>query len=436
MALLFTGFAYGAGNHLRPRSGLAHASLLETDGPAPVATSWIGVSRRSKGTSTVELPAAWAVEPATVPNGTEALLPPTGPGRSGVAARLALASGEFGVLKASGPVALPGRLEVTASSVTDGVATGTVRNGLAFPVEEVVVFLGSSRTRVGRLEAGQRRDWTINVASDKAGFDPSGFDTWQRFSSASGRDGAVNLALWEAGRADLGVDQSSPGTAVAVGWTRQWQPTFTVDGRERAAPGRTAVVGRSAVTAGGGRVTDLALRREIVRGPFPGPFGFNDGSVGEPTVVKFTLPDGAAVPPGGFVLHSGFATSSLEVWQNGAWQALGFGGFGVKGGVVVFPGGKRIIGMPAPAPGFTPTTTTVPLPPPVAVPDPSGKPGLQVPSTAMPMPMPLPAGPAQGGGFDWPVPAGAVSNGVVYLRLRIDPSSFSGDSTFTLGATG
>jgi hypothetical protein len=457
LAVMFTGFAFGTGNHLRPASGLAHATLLETDGPSPVATSWVGVSRRTAGTTTVELPGAWAVEPTQAVDGSGLRLPTTAPGRDGPSARLPLAGGEFGVLKASGPVSLPGRLEVTAASADDGAAAGTVRNGLPFAVDEVVVIIGSTRTRpLGRLESGQQLDWTIAGATDR-NFDPSGSDTWQRFSGPR-PDDTVNLALWQSSQPDIGLDQPSAGTAVAVGWTRQWRPTLTVGGRERSAPGRTAVVGRAPVTITGGHVTDLAVRSEVVRGPFPGPFGFDGGSTGEPTVVKFTLPDGAAAPQG-LMLHSGINTPGLEVWQDGAWQALPSGAFSLKNvpggpGVIVMPDGKRIIGGPAPPP-FTPMTTMPPpLPPavapptmPIAPPGPAG-PSLAVPvpttmvfggpgpGGVVPAPMAVPGGGVQGGTFEVPIPAAAVNGGVVYLRLRIDMSSWSGDSTFTLGAAG
>jgi hypothetical protein len=445
LAVVFTGFAFGTGNHLRPGSGLAHATLLETDGPTPEATSWVGVSRRTAGTTTVELPAAWAVEPTDAIDGSGLHLPTTIPGRDGPSARLPLPGGGFGVLKASGPVSLAGRLEVTASSAGDGAAAGTVRNGLPFAVDEVVVLIGSARGRVGRLEPGQQGPWTIDTAAaGNVSFDPSGFDIWQRFSGPR-PDDTVNLALWQSGQSDLGLTEASPGTAVAVGWTRGWQPTFTVDRRERSVPGRTAVVGRSRVTITGDRLTDLALRREIVRGPFPTPFGFDgNGAGGEATVVKFTLPDGAAVPPQGLTLHSAISATSLEVWQNGAWQPLPFAALGPKGvpGVMVMPGGRIIGGTAPPPPPFTPMTTMPPMaPPPVAPPGLAAPPVAVVVPTTMVFSGPgpggvLPAGIAPGGSFAVPIPAAAVNGGVVYLRLQLDLTSFSGDSTFTLGAAG
>ncbi len=358
LALLFTGVAWAGGNQLRPGAGLAHASLLNTDSQGAVATSWVGFTRRQAGTAQVDLPAGWTVEPAQR-NGIGSL-PTSGPASAaagaggsgaggsagpGITTRLPLASGEFGLLKASGPVSLPGRLEVTASAVAgaagDQQLRGTVRNGLPFPVHQVVVFAAGARVSVGDLAPGQSQDWTADTTNRS--FDPSGWDIWgQQFNGRFGeQDGPVNLALWQTAATDTLLDERRATGVFAVGWTREWRPDLSVDGRPQAAPGRTAVLGRAAVTSPDGRVAPLAVRREVVRGPFPSFFKGVDFGSGESTVVKFTLPPG--VDPAGrrLVLKSSMALSAVEVWKDGAWQPLG--GF-VNGpnGVMVF-GDKRAI---------------------------------------------------------------------------------------------
>lgn len=260
-------------------------------------------------------------------------------------------------------------------------------------------------------------------------------------------DGLVNLALWQSAQADLGQDGDPSGTALAVGWTREWEPAFKVDGNERRAPGRTAVVGRAPVTAVDGRLTDMAIDIDVVRGPAINPFhGRFAGAVngGEPSLVKVTLPagyvsppappDGRRLPPGRggrhLALRSTLPLSAVAVWHDGAWQHLEVP-FGVndldavlrfKRGIAINGGGIAI--QPALPPGAV-TTTTAPLPPDLA-------PGaVPVP----PRPVPFPAdGVLRAGGFpvDVALPEGVGTGGVVFLRLVVDQTSLSGDATFSL----
>lgn len=459
LALLFTGVAWAGGNQLRPGAGLAHATLLETDTQGTVATSWVGFTRRQGGTARVDLSAGWTLEPAQR-NGI-ASLPTSGPasagtgpggaGGPGTTTRLPLASGEFGLLKASGPVSLPGRLEVTASAPGDQQLRGTVRNGLAFPVHQVVVFAGGARVSVGDLAPGQSQDWTADITNRS--FDPSGWDIWghQINGPFGDQEGPVNLALWQTAATDSLMDERLATGVIAVGWTREWRPELAVDGRPQAAPGRTAVLGRAAVASPDGRVAPLAVRREVVRGPFPSFFKGVDFGSGESTVVKFTLPPG--VDPAGrrLVLKSSMALSAVEVWKDGAWQPLG-GFFNGPNGVVVF-GDKRAIirgGI-----GFDVVddadaiarrlkglgaVPAVPVPTTVAVPAPDGAP-VPVPVTgpvfSVPPPVAVP-GFAPGivggaGAAEVILPDGSVTGGVVFIRLTLDPSMMSPDAVLTVG---
>ncbi|MDQ3945585.1 MAG: hypothetical protein M3357_10630 [Actinomycetota bacterium] len=388
LAVAFTVLAYAAGNQLRPGSGLAHTSLLETDSRGAVATTWIGFTRRQAGPATVDLPAGWALEPT----GSDGFggMPASGPGQAGVEARLQLDSGEFGFLKAGGPVPLRGRLEVTAATPADGQAAGTVRNGLPFALDHVVVFAGPGRAEVGRLDPGEQRDWS--TGPDQQFFDPSGFDVWARTQQFPvSDDSPVNLALWQSSHQDLGLEPGGPGRALAVGWTRDWRPAVTIDGEQRAAPGRTAVLGASPVTAAPGRVTDLAVRREVVRGPFPGIFGW-DGNFrpGDSTVVKFTLPAGVSTDRR-LVLRSGLSASDVSVWQDGTWQpqpVFGVGGIGMGPGVVIDDLKRRLI-----IGGQGNLVLPDPQPPSFNLPDPAGPQTtttFSAPIPAVPRPLPIP----------------------------------------------
>ena len=362
--------AYGAGNQLRPGAGLAHGTVLETRASGPVATSWVALTRRNAGTAKVALPSGWAIKGSVSNNGNG--FGPATPlltvGDSGPEAQLPLASGEFGVFKAAGPAPVTGRLEVTASSAADGQAGGTVRNGLPFALDEVVVLVDGHSTRVGRLSPGEQKQWSVAGARV---FDPSGSDAW---ASEMGfrSDGLVNFSLWQSAQDDLGQDGDPTGTALAVGWTRDWEPEFTVDGRDRRAPGRTAVVGRAPVTATGGRITDMTVAADVVRGPSLNPFHgkfIGNNNTGEASVVKLTLPPG---PPGRHLMvRTSLPLSAMAVWRNGAWHHLDAAVIRAndlnamlrfKRNFAVNGGGIAIDIAPPVGPGFVSPTTAPPFP--------------------------------------------------------------------------
>jgi len=463
--------AYVAGNQLRPGAGLAHGTVVETGPSGSVATSWVAMTRRSAGTARVDLPAGWAVEgtsggctsgwigaPGFGPcqdGAADPGTPSVGAGAAGPEVRLPLASGEFGVFNASGPAPLTGRLEVTAASAADGQAQGTVKNGLPFALDDAVVFVEGRRAMIGHLSPGEQKDWS--VAGDRI-VDPSMSEPWSSNPGAWRPNWLVNLSLWQSAQDDIGQDGDPTGTAMAVGWTRDWQPVVNVDGRERRAPGRTAVVGRATVTPSGRRLTDLTVAADTVRGPSLNPFRgkFIGNSTGEATVVKVTLPAGAAAAgtAGGradaakvrgsqLALRTSLRLSDVAVWQDGAWRHLEIPfnpndvnaiirfkrGIAVGGGVVVQPAAPPVTTTTAPAVppplGQFPATTSpplVPAVPPVAVP---------VPAVAAPGFAPVPAGNAT---VDIPLPDGLGADGVVFVRLVADQSmgASAGDAVLSL----
>jgi hypothetical protein len=449
LAVAFTVLAYGAGNQLRPGAGLAHGTVIETRASGPVATSWVALTRRNAGTAHVALPAGWTIKGSVSNNGNG--FGPATPlltvGDSGPEARLPLASGEFGVFKAAGPVPVSGRLEVTASSATDGRVEGTVRNGLPFALDEVVVIVDGLNTRVGTLAPGEQKQWT---ATGNRVFDPGASQAWMSVDGFRS-DALVNFALWQSAQDDLGQDGDQTGTAMAVGWTRDWKPEFTVDGKSRQAPGRTAVVGRAPVTASGGRITDATVGADVVRGPSLNPFRgkWIGNNAADPSVVKLTVPPGPAGRH--LMLRTSLPLSDVAVWRNGAWHHLDAAAvrgkdlqaiLRFKRGIAIGGGGFAVDVAPGIAPDSVTTTTAPPFPaPPGAVvpttaPNPAPMiigPGAAVPAPAL-APIPVGGGVAGGNGtVDIPLPDGIGADGVVFLRLVADASmGIAGDALLTV----
>ena len=139
----------------------------------------------------------------------------------------------------------------------------------------------------------------------------------------------------------------------------------------------------------------LGVRREILRGNFPSFFGkfFGQaGPFGDETVLRFTLPAGAN-PDATLELESSARLRSLEVWQGGAWKTVK-----AADGDEQPPGGGKIVV--------------------------DGK-GFPVPVPPMPVPAPgrFPGDAAFGPGFDASngieLPPGSVTDGVVFVRLRL-----------------
>ncbi|MGH9113059.1 MAG: hypothetical protein ACRDZN_12305, partial [Acidimicrobiales bacterium] len=174
---------------------------------------------------------------------------------------------------------------------------------------------------------------------------------------------------------------------------------------------RTVVTARAAVGAAPGAVPADAIRRDVVRGPAATVV---DGSDADEAnfgplaggVVRFTLPNGAD-PATPLEVEGPASIRQAEVWVGDRWVPValasdrGGGGAGDRG---VAAGGGVVTKVPSvapavPAPGGPlghpgPTVVADPAPPPVVA-DP-GDPAMRVVGQ---------------------LPAGAVHDGVVYLRV-------------------
>jgi hypothetical protein len=418
LALVFTLLAYGAGSRTRSRTNLGHGTVVMVDGASSVALSYIGVTHPGRGEARVNFPAGWSVQ-GDMNTGRAA--PAVELGRDGPEAVLPLAVGEFGLVKAEGPMTLPGDgLEVTATVDAAGKVDGKVRNRLPFSLDEVTVFAGGGEAEVGHLDPGEERTWSFEADKlprfnngdwrpDAPWFQRSPGDWSSNGHGPAGRNGVVNLPLWQEIRAELGPDERAPGLVTAVGWTRDFKPEFRIDGRNRSLSGRTAVVVRNPLEAAPGTTAPaFGVRREILRGSFPSFFGkfFGPaGPFGDETVLRFTLPAGAN-PDATLELESSTRLRSIEVWQDGVWKVVK-----AADGTEQQPGGGGVI--------IDPKGVPVPMPVPTAPPP-------RFPGD----------GAVAGPGFDASkgieLPSGVVKDGVVFVRVRLG-EWMGNDISLTLG---
>lgn len=440
VAVVFTVGSYVGASELREGTKLAHGTALELDAVGGTATTFVGIAARGRQATEVSFPGAWAASanPSTPLSGFSG--PPLATSvdvtRRGPAARLELGAGQFGVVSGAASKRSEGGLEVTATSTGDGQAEGTVRNAMPYALHDAAVFVGSAGSLVGRLEPGEERRWAVTAdRAAEALFQPAELRVWPRAAGAFGRadgDSVVNYPLWQV-TAGGRLAPRPAGVALAVGWTRQHRPVVVVDGQRRRPVGRTAVIARAPVEPAG-RITDMAVRGETVRGVgMGGGFDPRGRAEGPPlAIVRWTLPGGRA-PSGDLVATLPDGMGGGEVWLDGRWQPLlpvaGGAGRPLPPGAVPGRGGDRgaPVPFPEPAPTIAPPTrgrAQPPMPTTTAVGAQGEGPNGPVATTPAPGPAPGPAPPvavAPGGpvgtASDHVVPAAAVRDGVVFLRI-------------------
>ncbi len=152
----------------------------------------------------------------------------------------------------------------------NGEASGRVRNATEWALDDVAVFVGTGGSLVGRLEAGEEREWNLGDTDENFLFQGEAgieFRIWGGFGPFStGRDNVSDMSLWETAKAFGGHEFLGPGEVVAAGWTRHFAPPIRVDGRDAGRGGRSLVLGRSRVEVPTDSTT-LDIRREVVRAP-------------------------------------------------------------------------------------------------------------------------------------------------------------------------
>jgi hypothetical protein len=322
LAVAFGALTFVAGSDLRRGTRAASGSYIELGAEHASATTFVGVISRNGGDGSVGFPAGWVAGNIDTsfsgsPTSSRVEVIPRADGPLG---HLPLEAGQFGVVTGNGAVTVDGALEITASSGADSEARGTVHNTTAWTLEDVAVFVGRAGVNIGTIGPGESQDWSIgagSVSSDS--FTPIESSVWADelgfFNGNPDLASTVNLAVWsEAVRAG-GPNFRSPGSAVAVGWTRGFVPPADVDG-EGDAEGRTAVIARTRVVAEDGTIPDLALRRDLLRGPSIEKFGTAEAR----SVYRFVLPAGVTAPA--LALEVPDLLSVVEVWDGSTWRQV------------------------------------------------------------------------------------------------------------------
>jgi hypothetical protein len=466
LSLVFAATGYGIGSAGRSLR-VVHGTIVDTTGAGGTALSYVGVLAGGQGTTQLDVPSGWVLQryndPQSAPPSAGTVGLKAVPTAQGVRGSIGLNAGQFAVVDATGPAGLAGQLAVTAHS-TDAGAEGTVTNGTGYGLQDVSVLIGTNGVDVGDLKPGQQKPWALRDAGSGGGAIVSGFSVenqlWGNSSlnfgsggrfaciqngptgfvqtgpggfvqtgpggfsgpgivtgcgaSPTGPAGTASLPIWSAGPVGLAPGSRSTGMAVAVGWTRGYQPPVTVGGHNRMAKGRTAVVGTAAVQPVA-PLGDLAVWRQVIRGQLsqvgPGMFVDTTNS-GQRTTVAWGLPLAIAGHQLSLAIPAG--TGEVDVWSSGAWRKVSDGTPNSgNGGAIAFPSIPQFIPPPvffgpttAPAPQgplFAPTTTFVP--------------GGQIPFPATTVPVGPPGVAGSGGATTVALGPADIDHGTMYVRL-------------------
>ncbi len=323
VALVFTAASYGAGREARGDTNIAHATVVHSSGAGAVATTSVGIVAPDGGDVAVGYPRRWVPAGRSITSGGPPAQVRASIGPDGISIGQRLDIGQFGVHRATGPVALEGRLEVTATAVDATTVEGVVRNTLPFALEEVAVLQDRSGESLGRLEAGEERAWSLTLVSGGDPFPGAAAEVWPEaagFNNSPDPDSVVAFPLWSEFETMAGADVLAPGAVVAAGWTRDFVPPLDVPGASFS--GRTLMVGTAPVTMGPSGLADVTVGTAVVRGPFQ-----NDGMFDQTSPVVFRLALPAPVEGSPEIDLASLAVTApeavaLETWSDGAWQEL------------------------------------------------------------------------------------------------------------------
>lgn len=387
IAVVFTAASWAGGRNLRTATQTVHGTVLSTGTSGSSAITYLGVSSRSGGTLRIGWPAGWRAGADAGSVQTTELshvrLTPAGPVGS-----LPLDANQFGVIVGQGSLpATTGALEITATSVGDAQARGTIHNGTKLNLDRTAVFMANTGAEMGPLAPGETREWSLRVANAVFGGPPAEVLIIGQNPNDSSM---TTFSLWEVAQR-AGLTARDPGRALAVGWTSEYKPAVRVGSGVTHPAGKTLVLGATSVSAAGDRASDVAFAREVVR--------VNRGAA---SVYRFSAPagnqsGGHTVEASKLMLRS--PTFPVEVWTGEGWTSVTCSGCAAPGG----PG---------------PVVTKC---------QPNG------PCVAIPIPFPPGAGPIAGPGTgEVNLPREAMRDGTIYVRFPQGQSSYAGDPSFTV----
>ena len=321
-ALCFAAVFWAFGSGFRNSAKTAHGTIVEVAPRGTLATTFSLLHSSGGGRDSISLPPGWSTVSSRTEGQRGVLDIADGP--TGSIASIRLDAGGFSVLGASG--ALPefdDALEVTAWSPGTGRVTGVVTNNLPVDLHEVAVFADHAGINVGTVPAGSavEFDYSGRVADPFAG-EPIEFRVWNDAIAPDffGEDrpynpGSVNLGLWSELNARWSLNSRSVGQVVVAAWTDEL--ASPLDAEVHA--GRTLLVARAAIEPDGGLLSNLAVPRDIVRGP--GTLGFDfriqDGWGGG-AMFRFVLPSDARHEE--LVLAVPRSQRRLELWTGAEWR--------------------------------------------------------------------------------------------------------------------
>ena len=324
VAVVFAAGIWAFGSSLRNSAKAAHGTIVEVAPRGTVATTYSLLHSSGGGRGSVSFPPGWSAV-ASRTDGQRSALNIVDNG-AGTTASIRLDAGGFAVLGGSGAYPeLDDTVRVEARSADDGQVAGIVVNNLPVDLHEVAVFVDQAGTNIGSVPAGAtvEFDFRSGVANPFER-EPAEFEVWRdalspRFFGDSGRDydpGPVNLGLWSELNARWSLNSRRVGQVVVAAWTDELASPLDAN----VTSGRTLVVARGAIEPDGDSLSDLAVPREIVRGPGALGSDFRSAGWGGGAMFRFVLPKDQ--DPSDLVLAVPRSQQRVELWTGVDWRQV------------------------------------------------------------------------------------------------------------------
>ena len=324
VAVAFAAGIWAFGSSLRNSAKAAHGTIVEVAPRGTVATTYSLLHSSGGRRGSVSFPPGWSVV-ANRTDGQRSALNIVDNG-AGTTASIRLDAGGFAVLGGSGAYPeLDDAVRVEARSADDGQVAGIVVNNLPVDLHEVAVFVDQAGTNIGSVPAGAtvEFDFRSGVANPFER-EPAEFEVWRdalspRFFGDSGRDfdpGPVNLGLWSELNARWSLNSRRVGQVVVAAWTDEFASPLDAN----VTSGRTLVVARGAIEPDSGSLSDLAVPREIVRGPGALGSDFRSAGWGGGAMFRFVLPKDQ--DPSDLVLAVPRSQQRVELWTGVDWRQV------------------------------------------------------------------------------------------------------------------